>query len=299
MNLHAARILVCAGLLAACLVGAEEARADGRDEATASFRRGAEAYARRDYRAAAIAFEAAQRALPNASTAYNAGLAWERVPGEELKAAQSFDVALAAGLDGAQGADARRRLEQIDQRLGRLEVLAPSEARIAIDGEAAALAPDRRRVVVGEHEVVATFNDGHSDKKTVTAARGVVTRVIFEAPATAPPSAAVPAPVAVASDVAAPKEASTVRMLGWAGLAGGVVLGGAATYLVVTGMSARDDFDASGRHDADLRVTAITNRTWGTVSLVGAIALTVAGVALLLTPHGTSPATGARAARAP
>jgi hypothetical protein len=285
-------------MLAASLGGiAGEARADGREDAAkASFRRAAEAYARRDYRAAAQAFDAAQRILPNGATAYNAGLAWARVPGEELKAAADLDAAVASGeLDGAQATDARQRLDQLEQRVGHLDIVAGTGARVAIDGEGAGPSPARRRVSVGEHEVVVTFADGRISTRTVSAARGVATHVEIEEPAAAPPPPPVtPQPPRAdepRAEARAPAGQDTgasrdpLHTAGWIGVAAGVVLGAAATYLVVTGVGARDDFEASGRHDAGLRDTAIAHRTWGTVSLVGAIALGAAGIMLLVTSH--------------
>jgi hypothetical protein len=58
---------------------------------------------------------------------------------------------------------------------------------------------------------------------------------------------------------------------------------GTGAFLLGRGLSARDDFEASGRTDADAHDRAVSYRTWSTVTLFGGGALAGAGVVLLLT----------------
>ncbi len=113
------------------------------DEASAAetFRAGAAAYARGEYRAAALAFEAAFHEQPHAAALYNAGRSWAAA-GAQSRAADAYAAALqASGLDSAQEADSRARLEELEAALGTVQVTAPAGALVSLEHVERAPAP--------------------------------------------------------------------------------------------------------------------------------------------------------------
>jgi hypothetical protein len=275
------------------------ARADEKEEvATESFKRASEAYAHKEYRAAALAFEAAHQVLPAGATIYNAALSW-LAAGEDLRAARDLKEAVTiGGLDPGQSADARERLAVVDRRLGHVEVIAPSGASVAIDGRDPAATPVKTRVAPGVHQLRATLADGTSVSRTVTIAAGATERVDFNALPQAPPSPV--APVAPeAPDKAAPGGGNTQRTLGWVGIASGAALSGLAIGLGAVGYGALQDFESNPSSQA-LHDKAVSFRTGEAVAWVGAGVVGITGVVLLLTSHGSSshaePSAGGRAA---
>src|SRR5262245_28868576 len=92
--------------------------------ASALFQKGAAAYSRGDFRAAADAFEGAYRLVPAAAAAYNAGIAWQE-GGDRPRAAEAYERALGAkDLDPTQGEDAKKRLAKLANELGRIRIKA-------------------------------------------------------------------------------------------------------------------------------------------------------------------------------
>src|SRR4051812_49175857 len=116
------RALVSRSLAAAALALAlalpSTARADENAETAAQlFRTSAAAFARGEYRAAAIGFEEANRRVSNAAALYNAALAWSAA-GEKARAADALGAALGApGLTPEKEKDIRRHLEPLEAEL--------------------------------------------------------------------------------------------------------------------------------------------------------------------------------------
>jgi hypothetical protein len=246
------------------------AHADDREaRAVQSFRRGAAAYAKGEFVAAAQAFEEANTILPAGAALYNAGLAWDGAH-EDLKAAVDFASALDMGLvSAAQLEDARKRLADLDTRLAAIDVKAVG-AHLEVDG--AATEPGHVRLMPGEHRIRATFEDGRSSEMTVSVKVGATTPLELVAP---PKEAPPPPPAPKKESSNAPRIAGIV--LGGAALAGvgvGVALG-------LTGVGARDDFVNNGRTDTGLRDKAVALQTAANITFIASAIVGAAGIGLL------------------
>jgi len=273
----------------ALAVAAPPALADDRATAAAAiFRAATDAYARRDFRAAALSFEAANQKAPHGGTMYNAALAWEAA-GEPARAADDYDAALStAGLDGEKAKDARDRLARLEASLGRIEITAPSGATAWAAHAERVATPARVHVAPGEIEVRVVLASGEAKTQRVRVRAGEAARVSVAAPA---PSA--PAPSAPAPPPPPPPDTDsggTQRAIGWVTVGGGALFGGAAIALGVATLDARDKFDAGGRTDADLRDRAVTLRALTNAACIAAGVTGVVGVALVLTAPRARPA---------
>src|SRR5206468_4049238 len=100
--------------------------------AAASFEQARAAFARKDYAAAAAAFELAASLEPHAAALLNAGEAWQ-LAGDDLRAAQAYDRVLAfPGLEPSYRADAERRLATVTPHVGTLLVTGPSTSLVRV-----------------------------------------------------------------------------------------------------------------------------------------------------------------------
>src|SRR5438445_551534 len=109
---------------------------DVHKRAAESFREAQAAFERREFAAAAAAFEQAARYEPHPAPLLNAADAWERV-GDLARAAEDCDLVLAMpSLSEPSRADAERRLARLLPRVATLVVRGPRTALIRIDGGA-------------------------------------------------------------------------------------------------------------------------------------------------------------------
>jgi hypothetical protein len=272
----------CACLAAVCCTSLP-ATADEPNDAAASFREGTAAFDRGDYRAAALAFEAAHRRAPHPSALYNAARAWE-AGGDRGRAADAFVGALAAGLEGAQRRDAEQRVGVLGPSLARLRVSAPPGSRVSVGHLERREPPAEAYVEPGEYEVRVELPDRRHLSRRVSVGAGEHT-LAFEAPPAAAPRAE---PRAVASSP--PATGSPVRIAGFVGLGTAAALGGAAIALGVATVSARDRWDDDGHRNLSLRDDAVTLRTWTNVAAFSAAAVGAAGLILVLVAPSASTA---------
>lgn len=304
------RILTAFAVAALLLAGPRDARA-GEPEAEAFFRAAKAAYARKEYRPAATAFEAAFREAPHPAAMYNAAIAWE-LAGEPDRAADAHHASLKLSdrLTSAQIKDARARLARLEKLVTTIDVEAPQDARISLGRLARIKPPARFHVLPGDHAVTVTFPDGGRTSKQVRAVAAQKERIEFTAPSAASDSPAFQgsnppgtpqdrAPVAGsivpepdAPPDAAPADAagssSALLVGGWVGTVTGVAFTGAAVGLGVAAVSARDDYDASGYTDVDARDRADLLRTWTNVAWVGAAVAGTVGVVLFIASSVTA-----------
>lgn len=291
-----ARALAAAAAIAWLSAGhlAQARPGDDREAAAAEiFKAGAAAYARRDYRAAALSFEAAFREAPHGGTIYNAGLAWEAAK-EPARAADAYQAALdTPGLEGKQAKDAARRLGKLEGKLGRVEVTAPAGATVWIAHAEGVPAPARVHVAPGEHEVKVELAGGKRETRRVEARAGEAARVTVEPPPEPPPPEPAPPP----PPAPAPgNDGSTQRTLGWVALGVGGVMAAGGTVMGVLTLDARQDFENSGRTDVDARDRTLAFRAWTNASFIGAAVLGGVGVVLVLTAPSGGAAAGKKVA---
>jgi hypothetical protein len=269
---------VAAALATVVFVWGSMVKADeARGTAAELFRAGSTAFARGEYRAAALAYEEADRRLPHPMTLCNAGFAWDRA-GEPARAADAFHGALErGGLAEPQASDAARRLAELERDLGAIEVSVTGGGEVTVAHAVRRPAPVRIHLATGTHEVRIDHPDGRRSKKRVRVSAGQVTPLTVAAPVPVPTRVAVvpePAPAADASPV--------LPVLGWVALGLASTALGTGIYLGVRGLEARDDFVASGQTDGGLREEAITLRTWANVAFGTAVVTGGVGVTLLI-----------------
>ena len=289
-------VAIAVGLALACVVAIpREARAAGDDKSAAqSFQAGATAYARREYRQAAAAFENAYRIAPRGAAVYNAGLAWEGA-GESARAADAYQAALArSDLSEVQARDAQARLTQLERALGRLQVNTLPDATVSVDKAGGVRGSGMAHVSPGEREVSVLFADGRSETRRIHVFAGALAVVEIMAPTQAPaPATAVPVFPVVAQrprDEAPPATSASSGGLTRAH-AGWITIGGAGVLLLAGGLLGqsalhkRNDFDASGHTNSGLHDSAASLRIWTNVALGAAAVAAGVGIYLLLTPN--------------
>jgi hypothetical protein len=239
------------------------------------FREGSNAYERGDYMIAARAFEEAHREDARGATIYNAGLAWEAA-GEKARAADAYQISLGASdMPPELASDARTRLTALEQGLGRLTITAPVGATVSVAHLEKAVPPLTVHLLPGSQELSVHFADGTTGKRRLEIGAAAAQSLAVEAPPQKPPPAvSVPtvqtAPPPAPPPAVEPVAPSTRRVWGFAALGGAVVFAGAASYLGLQALSARDEFDASGHRDADAHDRAATLRLWTNVAWAGA-----------------------------
>ncbi len=170
-------------------------------EADARRAEGIEAFRRQDYEAARVAFAQSYAIAPRTATLLSLAIA-ELNSGHPLEAARHLRQYIRASDAPADKVEEVRRkmLPKAEAQLGRLQVEAPSGARIFVDGNDVGAMPlaEPIDVMPGSHEVAVDVG-GRTNKVQVLAAAGQVSRVRVEI---ANDKTAEPAPVAPASSMA-------------------------------------------------------------------------------------------------
>ena len=240
------------------------------------FRAGAAALGRRDYKAAARAFEEAHARAPRAQAMYNAGLAWAEA-GEPERAADALATALLlSGLREDHAAEATRRLKELESGLGVVHVDA-HDARIDVAHVNGKAAPLEVHLPPGSHTVKVTFAGGASLARDVTLDPGKHVVLAFqEPPAAAPPRAPALTP---------PRSSSfPYRTAGYVSFGIGAGAGIASGVLGALTVSRRDAYDRAGRVEENraLYDEAVRLRTFTNIALVAATVLVATGAVLLL-----------------
>ncbi|MBI3200434.1 MAG: hypothetical protein HYZ29_02755 [Myxococcales bacterium] len=285
------------------------------DEASDLDKKARAAFEAKDYTGAAVAFDEAYRSKPHPATKYNAALAWEKA-NELARAADAFESALASeGLDEGRAKAARTRLAVLKPMLGYVFVEKPIGATLSVAHVTDAPVPARFHLAPGSHKLVLKRRDGSRFDQDVVLKAGAVTTVAIEggdlpvaeksdppAPASAPPPA--PRATPAAKPRPSPSASCPSCTWGWVALGTGVAAAGAGAYFGVRTLSARSDFDDSGKTDADAHDRAVQSRTltnvaFGVAAVAGGLGvyLLVSGrhddeesatVSVGLTPSGVS-----------
>jgi tetratricopeptide (TPR) repeat protein len=277
---------VAIALFVLVAVTARTAAAD-EQSALVAYRHGEDAFKAGDFRSAAQSFEAAFRQDPRGASIYNAALAWASA-GDDPRAADDFALAIATpDLPDGFANEARSRLAALERSLARVDVTAPSGARITLAHAKDANAPAHVHVAPGTYEIRVVFADGRTRAKTIAALAGRAMVVDVEPPA---PVAVAPVPSAAPVTTEAPEAPqprSSRRTFAWIALGGAAVAGAAGIYFYVDARNTRDDYvakhDATGAIDTSLHDSAQSAlvRSW----IAGGVAVAAAatGVVLFLT----------------
>ncbi len=274
-------VLLLIGLFSARPSAADASSPEER--ASTLFQTGSDAYARGEYRAAAQAFEAAFRLVPRGQAAYNAGIAWQEAKARD-RAANALARALAAGdLDATQAQDAKQRLDALAPGLGRLKVRAAA-GRVSVGPVEGEPAPLEVYLEPGSQRVQLERPDGSTLQHSVSIDAGRTSELDF-AETTPPRREPSPAPRPVEPETSGTSQ----RTWGFVAVGTGVVASGAAVWLGVRALHARDDYENGGSTDQALRDRAAslrlwTNVAWGTAIVAGGVGLTL----ILTSKPGTS-----------
>jgi tetratricopeptide (TPR) repeat protein len=154
---------------------AHEAQAED-DETTKEARRlyneAREAMSAKNYKEAALNFEAASRLRPHAVALYTAAQAWE-LAGEPARAADAYAKALATPkLNDTQATRSRERLAALEKETGVVVALGPETTRVQLDDQMESGLPARLHGSPGAHVVTIIFADGNSETRNVTLEKG-------------------------------------------------------------------------------------------------------------------------------
>jgi hypothetical protein len=277
--------LLATGTQAAEPVPSTSLPANSKQLARQRFQEATEAYQEGRYSAAASLFEAADRLRPHASVRFNAAAAWEQA-GEEARAATGYSAVLELdSLDASRRKTALERLAGLSKKLGRLQIREPLGALVTVDHIQRAPVPLHFYLRPGDYQVTAEYRGDQTTTPTTVQA-GEERELQLDLPLPEPPAAVAPAPVAPppVSPQPRPVDAGTgQKTWGWVSVGASVALSGAAIFLGVRALSARDRFTESGNTNADARKEAsdlrlATNLLWGGATIAGST-----GLVLLLT----------------
>jgi hypothetical protein len=252
---------------------------DAHQRASESFREAQAAYERRDFAAAAAAFEQAGRYEPHPAPFLNAADSWERV-GDFARAAEDCDSVLAmGGLTETQRTDGERRLARLITKVGTLTIHGPRTALVRLDGGVGFHPPATRRLAPGRH-LVATDDLVTQSNRSLEVDLAAGTEKMLDV-ASPPPSEvsppAAPRPTASAETPTARAASHPVPVSAW--IAGGAALAsaGVATTFGFFTLASRDDYNRTptlATRSAFYRNRLITDLAWG-ASAVSAIAAVV------------------------
>jgi tetratricopeptide (TPR) repeat protein len=262
------------------------AQADEDPAAAQFFRAGLAAYERHEYRAAALAFEEADRHIPRAAAMYNAGRAWQAA-GDAARAADAFAAALRGkDLTKDEEGRARKGLSELEPSLGQVAVTGPSSATLFFDEMDRGSLPRTVHARVGAHDVRVRRRDGSDVTRHVIVLVGQTESIAVEdvAPVSEVEIVEVPAKVETPPVAPSARRRWPFRPWGYASFAATGAFGIAGIVTYAEFLSKRSQFDGGGDHDQSLHDTAEACRTatyvlWG----VGA-AFAVAGVVLVALP---------------
>jgi tetratricopeptide (TPR) repeat protein len=276
-----ARVSVATALLWACCAFEPVARADAVSErARTIFQQGQQSFERRDYAAAAAAFEEAAQLAPHPAAWLDAGQSWE-LDGNLARAAEDCDRALALSeVPEDLRREAERRLERIVPKIGTLDVKSATTLVLKIDGTGDVTVPGKHRVSPGNHRI-AVIDLAGAPMRTidVTVAPGETATLSLSPPPArrtdeareATPQQQTPAAQLPPAHRHGPPLAAWVAFGSSAAAAAAAVIAGEAT------LSARSDFNATpsfATRDRFYEERTLTNVFW---AVAGAAAATGVG----------------------
>ncbi len=260
------------------LAFAQPATPSARDktEATAKFREGEVAFARGDYRAAALAFESSYRLASHPNTLVNAIESWEKV-GNALFAARQC-IRLRKDFPGGRDAElALEKIERLSPRIAQLEIQASGVAKnLTIDAAPADVGLNI--VEPGEHVVTAELDGKPIEQKVRVGLGGKLALKLAHAQATAstpPPPPPPPTPAPPDDGLPTPLHLAFFTSAATLTVASGALL----VWSGLDARSAYEDFKANPTEraldDGRSRETR-TNALIGTTAGLGAVSVALA-----------------------
>jgi len=253
------------------------AQQDNVDAARAAEATARAAFRKKNYAEAAENFAAAFKLDPRGNTKFNEAQAWRKA-GREGPAADAFEEAVSfGGLGDDLESRATEALDELQRELGRLVVKEPVGAQVTVGHAELRVIPARIHLAQGDYDVVVRFEDGRTDRKTVTMVAGETRELGFELPQDPVPQ---PDPRGRRPTESSPDTALVVT--GWTctGLgAGALIAMGALGGLTLSKVSQYDD---TGNTDPDLFDEASMLKTTTNVLVGVGGGLAALGVTLLI-----------------
>lgn len=291
------RALLACALAFALVLPARAATAapsdDPSTEARQQYQQGTKAFSAKKYSDAALHFEAAAALKPSGIALYTAALAWDLANRPE-RAADAYARALdVGGLDDKQTNTAKDRISALEQTLGTLVVVAPSDWRIQLDSFTEVPANNAKlHGSAGDHKLTIRETGKKVEHRDITLDAGKQTPLeLKDEPKPEPKPEETPAP-----PKPEPKPAeqlpprlrnqfwNTPRALG-VGVAGvGVATLVATAILGTNANSAADAYKAGPTQAAFDHASSL--QTWTNVTLVAGLVFLAGGVALVALPIG-------------
>ncbi|HEX8792076.1 MAG TPA: hypothetical protein VF765_14070 [Polyangiaceae bacterium] len=294
-------------LALAVLLVASAAQAAPSDESRAraaeSFRQAQAAFERRDFAAAAAAFESAAGFAPHPAAWLSAADAWQRA-GEPARAAEDCDraravpdLADASAADHADYAhDAATCLERVRARVALVAVSGAGATAVRVDDGPEQVLPARQWIRPGRHVLTLVDLQSSRTRRLELDVHAGEERTV-DATTPAPQAPPAPAPVPASSPAnpvepsAAPRRGRGLPTASW--VAFGLAVPAAVAYGVTAVMTlqAQHDFDATPT--ASTRDAFYRDRTMADVSFAVALTAAAAGVVLwLVAPDEPPPRVG-------
>jgi tetratricopeptide (TPR) repeat protein len=292
-----------AAFISMLLVSASALAQSADTSAAELFAAGRAAFERKDYRAAARAFEHANVASPRAGARYNAAIAWE-LAGEPAQAADAYESAKAE-LVGEEKTEAMRRLAALAPSLGVLVLTVAPELSASVAHVAGARGALRVHLAPGTH-VLRWTDAGKSYERafsiearetrtlTVEKALAVSAEATARTPTTLSQPPTVPMPVKPESEPIRDASGSSLGTIGWGltGAGGALLLGGGIVgLLTLSKRSSYLDECGGGTNCSDREAferaqegqrSASTLRTVSSLLLVTGAVVGAAGIGFVL-----------------
>jgi tetratricopeptide (TPR) repeat protein len=277
-------LLIAAGLLGPPALAAGQGADDAQSKKIAAdeFAKGKQLFAAGSYDEAAVAFVKAYEAAPHQAVLANIALCHDKA-GRYPEAVIYYRRYIADPVQKGKNAEIRQRLQELKNEIGELDIeCLAAGCSIRVDGEDRGAAPVNVVVEPGSHKIEGVVDGEIRETIMERADAGTVVRVRLRAEraaaeaAPATPEQPAPAPAPPPAERAVKLRAPFWIATGVTGAAGALTIAfGALT------IETRDDYEASGYTDADLKETGernrlLTNVMIGVTAAAGAAAVAFA-----------------------
>ena len=287
MRVRVIRLLILTALLGVPTLAAgqaDEASEQLKKTAAVEFAQGTQLFAAGEYGEAAEAFTKAYEARPHPAVLANIALCYDKA-GRFPEAVIYYRRYIANPVEKGKNAEIRQRLQELKNQIGEFDIECPTAGcSIRVDGEDRGPAPVNAVVEPGSHKIEASVDGELRESIMERADAGTVVRVRLRADKAgdgpAPVAPGVPAAEGGTGEAPAERDVS-LGVPFW--IASGVTVAAGATTVAfgVLTIKARDDYEASGYTDADLkekgeRDRLITNVMIGVTAAAGVAAVSFA-----------------------